>query len=68
MTKDELRQKYKTIRRNIIEREEKNKRIAPNLCTSEIWQKAEVIALYLSFGSEQGRKRSCAALWRRAKL
>lgn len=54
MTKDELRQKYKTIRRNIIEREEKNKRIAQNLCTSEIWQKAEVIALYLSFGSEAG--------------
>lgn len=50
--KNELRQKYKAIRRNITEREQKNKLIAENLCHSVIWQNARTIALYLSFGSE----------------
>ncbi len=50
--KEELRSKYKVIRRHIPERESKNKLIAANLSHSVIWQNAQIIALYLSFGSE----------------
>ena len=50
--KDILRQKFKSIRKNIADRESKSQDITQRLVASDIWQKANNIALYLSFASE----------------
>ena len=47
-----MRKKYKEIRKNIADRDNKSQAIAQRLLDSDIWQKAEKIAVYLSFGSE----------------
>lgn len=54
MDKNELRVKYKAIRKEISEKEQKSHLAAENLFQSEMWQNANVVALYLSFGSEMG--------------
>lgn len=54
MDKNELRVKYKAIRKAISDREQKSHLAAENLFQSEMWQRAKVVALYLSFGSEMG--------------
>ena len=50
--KDILRQKFKSIRKNIPDRESKSQAISQRLVASDIWQKANNIALYLSFATE----------------
>ena len=55
--KDILRQEFKSIRKKISEREFKSEMIKEMLIQSDIWQQAEKIALYLSFGSEVGTEK-----------
>lgn len=50
--KKELRKKYKKIRDQIQNRDEKSHQIAQKLYNSPYYQKAHSIALYYSFGSE----------------
>ncbi len=52
--KNIVRQKFKSIRKNISDREFKSEMIKEMLIQSDIWQQANKIALYLSFGSEVG--------------
>lgn len=57
MDKNELRVKYNNIRKTISAKEQKSSLAAENLFQSEMWQKAKVVALYLSFGSEMSTKK-----------
>lgn len=66
--KDELRRKYKAIRKNVSERAEKNENIAQNLITSDLWRQAKVVALYLSFCSEVSTEDIVRQGWREKKI
>ena len=52
MNKEELRQKYLLIRKNIINKQEKSESIANLIINNEIYKKARVIALYKSLSNE----------------
>ncbi|MBQ9854222.1 MAG: 5-formyltetrahydrofolate cyclo-ligase [Bacilli bacterium] len=52
MNKKELREKYKIIRKNIINREEKEEKIINKLKEETVYKKSNVIAIYKNLPSE----------------
>ena len=54
--KNELREKYKNIRKNILNKEEKSKEITNNIINTEEYKKSKIIGIYYSLDSEVNTK------------